>query len=35
MNRKYPFISGAPLARMSIWTIIHHDWLVAQIRFYI
>ena len=35
MNRQPPVTPGALLARLSIWTIVHHDWLAAQIRFYV
>ena len=35
MNRKSPFDFTCSLARISIWTIVHHNWLAAQIRFYI
>ena len=35
MIPKYPFNAGAALARISIWTIVHHDWLAAQTRFYV
>lgn len=34
MNSKQP-TPGASLARLSIWTLVHHDWLAAQIRFYV
>ena len=35
MNRKRPFKRHSPLARISIWTITHHDFLAAQIRIYV
>jgi hypothetical protein len=35
MNHNLRFTTGAALARISIWTVVHHDWLAAQIRFYI
>ena len=35
MNRTPSFNSSVSLARISIWTIVHHQWLVAQIRFYV
>jgi uncharacterized membrane protein len=35
MNLTPSFNSGEPLARISIWTIVHHRWLAAQIRFYV
>lgn len=35
MNRQPPVPPGALLARLSIWTLVHHDWLAAQIRFYV
>lgn len=35
MNRKQPFSPRSFLARISIWTIVHHDFLAAQIRIYV
>ena len=35
MKNKPSLDFTSPLARISIWTIIHHHWLAAQIRFYI
>ena len=35
MNRNPRFTTGALLARISIWTVVHHNWLAAQIRVYI
>ena len=35
MNLTPSINSGKPLARISIWTIVHHQWLAAQIRFYV
>ena len=35
MNLTPSLNSGEPLARISIWTIVHHHWLAAQIRFYV
>ena len=35
MKHKPSFGISHPLARMSIWTIVHHQWLAGQIRFYI
>jgi branched-subunit amino acid transport protein AzlD len=35
MNHIPSFNSDKPLVRISIWTIIHHDWLAAQFRLYV
>ena len=35
MNRNRPFKRHASLARISIWTITHHDFLAAQLRIYV
>jgi hypothetical protein len=35
MNRISSFNSGKPLVRISIWTIVHHQWLAAQFRLYV
>jgi len=35
MNLKQPFKHHSSLARISIWTIVHHDFLAAQIRIYV
>lgn len=35
MNRTPSFNFGPPLARIGIWTIVHHNWLAAQIRLYV
>lgn len=35
MNPKDPFKQIYPLVRISIWTILHHDFLAAQIRIYV
>ena len=35
MNPKHPFKYPSSLARMSIWTIVHHDFLAATIRIYV
>jgi hypothetical protein len=35
MNPKHPFAIGRCLARISIWTIVHHDDLVVQTRLYV
>lgn len=35
MNPKHPFKRQSSLARISIWTIVHHDFLAAQIRIYV
>ncbi len=35
MNRIPSFNSGNPLVRFSIWTIVHHHWLAAQLRLYV
>ena len=34
MNRKQPFNPRSSLARISIWTIINHDFLAARVRTY-
>ena len=35
MNPKQLFKTHSSLARVSIWTIVHHDFLAAQIRIYV
>lgn len=35
MNRKQPFNPRSALARISIWTIINHDFLAGRVRTYI
>jgi hypothetical protein len=35
MYRHPRLTTGACLARISIWTVVNHNWLAAQIRFYV
>lgn len=35
MNPKHPFKHHSSLARISIWTVVHHDFLAARIRIYV
>ena len=35
MNPKHPYNPPSCLARISVWTIVHHDFLAAQVRIYV